>query len=94
MVVMALMFDAVLRLGLLVATGFLFGIILLAYLRIRNIKLLLFTFGFGLFFLHALLYMPELMIGEFTFKLSENVHIFLNLVALVIITAGILKEAE
>jgi hypothetical protein len=38
--------------------------------------------------------MPELMIGEFTFDLSENVHIFLNLVALVFITAGILKEKE
>jgi hypothetical protein len=30
---MALMFDVILRVGLLIATGFLFGIILLAYLR-------------------------------------------------------------
>jgi ABC-type branched-subunit amino acid transport system permease subunit len=91
---MALMFDVILRVGLLIATGFLSGIILLAYLRVRSIKLLLFTIGFGLFFVHAILYMPELMIGEFTFNLSENVHIFLNLVALVFITAGILKEKE
>jgi hypothetical protein len=91
---MALMLDVILRVGLLVATGFLSGIILLAYLRVRNIKLLLFTTGFGLFFVHALLYMPELMIGGYKFELSENVHIFLNLVALVFITAGILKEAE
>jgi hypothetical protein len=91
---MALMFDVILRVGLLIATGFLSGLILLAYLRIRNIKLLLFTIGFGLFFIHAILYMPELMIGKYKFDLNENVHIFLNLLALVFITAGILKEAE
>ena len=89
---MAFMLDALLRISLVLATGFLFGIIFLAYNRIKNTKLLLISIGFGVFFIHSLLYMPELMISDYTFKFTENLHIAFNLIALVFIALGILRE--
>jgi hypothetical protein len=87
---MALMLDVILRISLVIATGFLFGIILLAYSRTRNTKLLLIATGFAVFFIHSLLYMPEIMISQFT----ENLHIAFNLIALVFIALGILREEK
>ena len=89
---MVLMLDVILRISLVIATGFLFGIILLAYYRIRNIKLIFIAIGFAVFFIHALLYMPEIMISKYTFKFTENNHIAFNLIALIFITLGILRE--
>jgi hypothetical protein len=91
---MVLMLDVLLRVSLVLATGFLFGIILLAYNRIRNTKLLLIATGFAVFFIHALLYMPEIMISQYTFKFTENRHIAFNLIALVFIALGILREEK
>lgn len=91
---MAIMLDIILRVGLLMATSFLFGIVLLSYLRIKNTKLLLISIGFGVFLLHALLYMPQIMIRDFTLEFTDNLHIFINLIALTFITMGILREAR
>jgi hypothetical protein len=91
---MALMLDVILRISLVIATGFLFGIILLAYSRTRNTKLLLIATGFAVFFIHSLLYMPEIMISQYTFKFTENLHIAFNLIALVFIALGILREEK
>jgi hypothetical protein len=89
---MALMLDVILRIALVLATGFLFGIIFLAYNRMKNPKLLLISIGFAVFLIHALLYMPELMISQYTFKFTENMHIAFNLLALIFITIGIIRE--
>jgi hypothetical protein len=89
---MALMLDVILRIALVIATGFLFGIIFLAYNRIKNTKLLLISIGFAVFLIHALLYMPEIMISQYTFKFTENMHIAFNLLALIFIALGILRE--
>jgi hypothetical protein len=91
---MALMLDIILRIGLLIATSFLFGIVLLSYIRIKNTKLLHISIGFGVFLLHALLYMPQIMIQDFTFEFTDNLHILINLIALTFITMGILREAR
>jgi hypothetical protein len=91
---MAIMLDIILRIGLLIATSFLFGIVLLSYLRIKNTKLLLISIGFGVFLLHALLYMPQIMIQDFTIEFTDNLHILINLIALTFITMGILREAR
>jgi hypothetical protein len=91
---MALMLDALLRISLVLATGFLFGIILLAYLRIRNLKLLFIAAGFAVFLLHALLYMPEIMFQEYIFTFTDNLHIAFNLFALLLITIGIIREEQ
>jgi hypothetical protein len=86
------MLDVILRISLVLATGFLLGIVLLAYNRMRNTKLLLIAIGFAVFFIHALLYMPEIMISQYTFEFTENHHIAFNLIALVFIALGILRE--
>jgi hypothetical protein len=91
---MAFMLDTILRLSLLLATGFLFGIIMLAYLRIRNKRLLFIAIGFAIFLIHALLYMPEIMFKEYTFTFTDNLHIAFNLFALTFITIGILREEQ
>jgi hypothetical protein len=89
---MEFMLEALLRIALVIATGFLFGIILLAYIRIRSTKLILIASGFAVFFLHALLYMPEIMFQSITIEFTDNLHIAFNLVALLLITLGIVRE--
>jgi hypothetical protein len=91
---MAIMLDVILRVALVLATGFLSGIILLAYLRVKSTKLLLFLIGFSIFFIHALLYMPTIMISNYKIEFTENLHIAFNLFAMIFITLGILKEEK
>ena len=91
---MALMLDILLRIALVAATTFLFGVILLAYLRIKTTKLLLITLGFAVFLLHSLLFMPQIMFQSITIQLTDNIHIAFNLIALALITLGIIRENQ
>jgi predicted transporter len=84
--------DIVLRVGLIVATSFLFGIMTVGYWRTRTRKMLLVTMGFGVFFVHALITVPELFSDAYQIALSENVHLFIHMVALTLIAVGILKD--
>jgi hypothetical protein len=84
--------DIVLRIGLTLATSFLFGIMLLGYWRTRTRKMLFFTVGFAVFFVHALITVPELFSSAYQIAMSENVHLFIHLIALVLIAIGILKD--
>ena len=85
-------FDIVLRFGLTVATGFLFGIVFLSYWRTRTSKMLLISIGFVIFFVHALITIPELFSDVYQIAMSENLHLTIHLVALVFILLGILKD--
>ena len=91
---MAIMLDVILRISLIAATGFLTGIIFLAYHRIKSLKLLYITAGFAVFLLHSLLYMPEIMIQSITFNFTDNLHIAFNLIALLLITIGITRDDQ
>jgi hypothetical protein len=82
--------DLIIRIVLVAATAFLFAIMLAAYLRLKNRKLLFISTGFGIFFIHALIYIPELLAPAFV--LSENAHLLIHLVALIFIAVGILKD--
>ncbi len=84
--------DFVVRMVLVLATGFLFGVVLMAYLRLRSRKMLLITVGFGVFFVHALAYVPELFFEEYHLAFSENTHLLIHLLALVFIALGMLKD--
>ena len=87
---MALEFiDAIIRVGLVIATAFLFSIVFSAYLRLRNRKLLLISVGFGIFFAHGIITIPEMFIN---FMISENTHLTIHLVALAFILFGTLKD--
>ncbi len=82
--------DIILRVLLILATTSVFGITLLAYLRLKNSKVLLISIGFGFFVLYSLLSIPEILGSPIL--IGENLHLFLHLIALVLILLGILKE--
>jgi hypothetical protein len=82
--------DIAIRVVLVAATAFLFAIVFAAYLRLKNRKLLFISIGFGIFFIHALIYIHELFATGFV--LSENAHLLIHLVALIFIAVGILKD--
>lgn len=84
--------DIVLRVGLTLATSFLFGIMFLGYWRTRTRKMLFVTAGFAVFFIHALITVPELFSDTYQLAMSENVHLLIHLIALVLIAIGILKD--
>lgn len=83
-------FDVFVRVLLVVATGSLFGIVLIAYLRLKNSKMLLISIGFGFFLIYALVAIPEIL-GQ-QFGINENLHLLLHLIALIFILWGILKD--
>lgn len=84
--------EVAVRLALVWATSFLFGIVLMAYLRLRSRKMLLISVGFGIFFVHALLYIPGLITEHYHVILGENEHLLIHLVALIFIALGIFKD--
>jgi hypothetical protein len=84
--------DVVVRMALMFATATLFGIVLLAYLRLRSRKMLLITTGFGIFFLNALILVPELFSQDLDVLFSQNLHLFMNLIDLMFILFGTLKD--
>jgi len=84
--------DIVLRVGLTLATSFLFGIMFLGYWRTRTRKMLFVTSGFAVFFVHALITVPELFSDTYQIAMSENVHLLIHLIALVLMAIGILKD--
>lgn len=90
--VMDMMLDVVIRVGLVIATAFLFGIVFLAYLRVKNTKMLFVALGFGTFFVNALIHLPELVSEHYSIMLSENVFLFIYLVGLIFIAIGIFKD--
>lgn len=84
--------EVVIRLALVWATSFLFGIVLMTYLRLRNRKMLLISIGFGIFFVHALIYIPGLISEDYLVILTESEHLLIHLVALIFIALGIFKD--
>jgi uncharacterized membrane protein YhfC len=81
--------DVIVRLALVSATTFLFAIVFLTYLRVRNRKMLFLSAAFGVFFVHALIAIPELF---YNFEIDENVHLLIHLLALSLILFGTLKD--
>lgn len=85
-------FDVVVRVAFLVATTFLFGIVLLAYRRVRTNKMGLVTIGFAIAWVHSLITIPEFFIEVYDVALDENLHLLLFLIALIFILVGVLKD--
>jgi hypothetical protein len=91
-VVMEKMIDMIISVGLIVATSVLFAIVLLAYMRMRNRRMLFISLGFGTLFLGAILRLPQIFIEESHFIITENVLLLLQLIGLVFIAIGVLKD--
>lgn len=83
--------GVVIRIGLVIATAVLFSIIFAAYLRLRNRKLLFISVGFAVFFVHAIITIPELFFG-IGYMIDENTHLLIHLLGLFFILIGILKD--
>jgi len=87
-----IMIDMLIRVGLIAATAFLFSVVFLAYLRIKNRKMLFISLGFGTFLVNALIHIPELISKDFSVMFSENIFLLIEFIGLLFITIGLLKE--
>ena len=90
--VMDIMIEMVISVGLIAATSVLFAIVLLTYLRLRNTRMLFITLGFGTFFVGALLHLPQIFSEEYSLMITENVMLLFQLVGLLLIAIGVLKD--
>ena len=87
-----IMIDMLIRVGLVAATVFLFSVVFLAYLRMKNRKMLFISLGFGTFLVNALIHVPELISEDYSVMFSENVFLLIDLIGLLFIAIGLLKE--
>jgi hypothetical protein len=84
--------DVAVRAGLILATTILFLVVISTYWRMRNSKMMLISVGFGVFWVHALISLPELVNEAYNIALDENMHLLIPLVGLIFILLGILKD--
>ena len=89
---MDVMIEMVISVGLIAATSVLFAIVLLTYLRLRNTRMLFITLGFGTFFVGALLHLPQIFSEEYSLMITENVMLLFQLVGLLLIAIGVLRD--
>jgi hypothetical protein len=80
------------RIVFIVVTTVIFSIALLTFSRLRNKKTLLLTVGFGLFFAHGLLSIPELLSSTYNKEFTDSWHLLLDAIALLFILYGALKD--
>jgi hypothetical protein len=80
------------RIVFLIVTTIIFVIALLAYVRIRKTKTLLLSVGFGLFFIHAILAVAELLSSDFNMQFTTGYHLLIDSIALLCILVGALKD--
>ena len=90
--VMDVMIEMVISVGLIATTSVLFAIVLLTYLRMRNTRMLFISMGFGTFFIGAILHLPQIFIEEYNLMITENVMLLLELIGLLFIAIGVLKD--
>ncbi len=87
-----IMIEMAIGIGLIATTTLLFAIVLLAYRRIRTTRMLFVTLGFGTFFIAAILHIPKILSEQYSFMMPENVFLLFQLVGLIFIVIGVLKD--
>lgn len=92
MLAIIILIAAVARLAFVIVTTIIFLIALLSYSRLRNRKMLLLTIGFGLFFVHGLISIPELFSIVYNKDFTDSLHLLMDSVALLFILLGALKD--
>jgi len=75
-----------------VVTTVTFAVALLALSRIKSKKTLLLTTGFGLFFAHGLISVPELFNRTYNLDFTDSWHLLLDAIAILFILVGALKD--
>lgn len=80
------------RIVFVTVTTVIFGVALITFSRFRNKKTLLLTIGFGLFFVHGLISIPELFNQAYNTGFTENIHLLIDAVAILFLLLGTLKD--
>jgi hypothetical protein len=78
----------IIRVAFVIVTTILFSIILVTYSRFRNPKLLFIAIGFGLFFIHALVSVPELLSNDYDVGFTDSFHLLLDTAGLIFVMLG------
>ena len=86
------LFFILARVIFVIITIVIFAISLLTFKRLRNKKTLLLTVGFGLFFVHGLISIPEIFNPTYDVAFTDSVHLLIDAVALLIILVGVLQD--
>jgi len=86
------LFDIIARILFLIVTTVIFAIALLTYSRLRNKKTLFLTVGFGLFFIHGLISIPEIFFNAYNLAFTDSIHILIDGVALLFLLIGVLRD--
>jgi hypothetical protein len=90
--VIQIMPDMLIGIALLTVTIVLFLIVFAAYLRIRGKKMLFISLGFGTIFVGAFLHLIEIIFEPINFMITENILLLFQLIGLLFITIGVLKD--
>ncbi len=80
------------RTAFVVVTTVTFAIALLAFSRVRKQKTALLAAGFGLFFVHGLLSIPELFSPSYNIDFTDSWHLLLDAFAILLILVGAMKD--
>jgi hypothetical protein len=83
---------AVARIAFVIVTTVIFSVALLSYSRLRTKKMLILAIGFGLFFVHGVISIPELFISGYNRDFTDSLHILIDSIALAFILFGALKD--
>ena len=80
------------RIVFVIVTTVIFGIALLTFSRLRNRKTLLLTVGFGLFFIHGLISIPEIFNNTYNVGFTDSLHLLIDAIALLFLIFGVLRD--
>jgi hypothetical protein len=80
------------RLIFIIVTTVVFAFSFSAFLRFRNKKTLLLTLGFGLFFVHGLISIPEILNHMYNLEFTDSIHLLIDAGALLLILLGVLQD--
>jgi len=80
------------RLIFIITTTVVFAFSLVSVWRLRSKKTLLLALGFGLFFVHGLLSIPEIFYNTYNIDFTESIHLLIDAIAVLFILMGILKD--
>lgn len=78
----------------IIITTLVFAFSFVSFLRFRNQKTLLLALGFGLFFVHGLISIPEMLYHTYNFEFTDSSHLLIDGVALLFILIGVLKDQK
>jgi hydrogenase/urease accessory protein HupE len=80
------------RIVFVAVSTIIFGITLTTFSRFRTKKTLLLTIGFGLFFVHGIISIPELFNQAYNTEFTEDIHLLIDAVAILFLLLGTLKD--